>query len=72
MLTLSNAREKVQREAAAIMMKRGTSMMQWIIGYGLSLIGLFAVCATTLGLTTTIWGFVITLIGCVIASLALW
>ena len=54
------------------MMKRGTSMVQWIIGYGLSLIGLFAVCATTLGLTTTIWGFVTTLIGCVIASLALW
>ena len=71
MLTLSNAGEKVQREATAIM-KRGTSMVQWIIGYGLSLVSLFAVCTATLGLTTTIWGFVTTLIGCAIASLALW
>ena len=47
-------------------------MVQWIIGYGLSLVSLFAVCTATLGLTTTIWGFVTILVGCVIASLALW
>jgi hypothetical protein len=53
-------------------MKRETALMQWIIGYGLFLVSLFAACTAILGLTTTIWGFVSIFVGCVIASLALW
>lgn len=65
-------REKREKGEQRQSRKGAILMVQWLIGYGLSLVCLFVVCVATLGLTTTLWGFVTTLIGCTIASLVLW
>ncbi|MBI3303680.1 MAG: hypothetical protein HYZ72_16570 [Deltaproteobacteria bacterium] len=47
-------------------------MAQWLIGYAIFLFWLFAACAVTLGLKTTLWGFALTHLGCALAVVALW
>jgi hypothetical protein len=47
-------------------------MAPWIIGYGTFLIVLFSACTITLGLATTLWGFVLTFAGCTATALILW
>jgi hypothetical protein len=44
----------------------------WLIGYTLFLISLFAVCVAMVGLTTTLWGFALTHLGCALTAMALW
>jgi hypothetical protein len=47
-------------------------MAPWIIGYGAFLVILFTVCTVTIGLSTTMWGFLATFAGCTVAALFLW
>lgn len=57
---------------AETIVERGNSMAPWIIGYGTFLVLLFSICSVSIGLATTMWGFVLTFAGCTAASLALW
>lgn len=52
--------------------ERGNNMATWIIGYGTFLVLLFSICTVSIGLATTMWGFILTFAGCTAASLALW
>lgn len=53
-------------------MERGNIMAPWIIGYSAFLVLLFSICVVSLGLTTTMWGFILIFAGCAAASLTLW
>jgi hypothetical protein len=60
------------KQKAKVRAERGNSMAPWIIGYGTFLVILFSVCTVTIGLATTMWGFVLTFAGCTAAAFALW
>lgn len=47
-------------------------MAPWLIGYGMFLVWIFTICAATLGISTTVWGFAVTFAGCTVAALGLW
>jgi hypothetical protein len=68
---LNDQKKSLKREKTSIL-KKGTQMAKWILGYCLSLVCLFTVWTLTLSFTTAVWGFVSLFAGCTIAVLALW
>lgn len=53
-------------------MTKSTPTAKWAFGYCVFLVALFTICTATVGLTATIWGFVIGFTACTVAALALW